>query len=110
MTAGSWRSPPLAGTQWGSISMTANDQYTIAGTTGTCGSSGDNGVATSADLNQPTSIHFGAGTHSGDVYIADTNNNRIQEVAAAGETQWGKIDVPPTTSTPWPAAPPAASG
>ena len=79
-----------SGTQWGSISMTANDEYTIAGTTGTCGSSGDNGVATSADLNQPTSIHFGAGTHSGDVYIADTNNNRIQEVAAAGETQWGK--------------------
>src|SRR5207247_2379045 len=63
-----------SGTQWGSISMTAGDEYTIAGTTGTCGSGGDGGVATSAELSQPTSIHFGAGAHAGDVYIADTGN------------------------------------
>jgi len=78
------------GTQWGSISMTANDEYTIAGTTGSCGTSGDGGLATSAKLNQPTSIHFGAGSHAGDVYIADTGNNRIQEINATGGTEWGK--------------------
>jgi RHS repeat-associated protein len=76
-------------TQW-NITMTADDEYTIAGTTGTCGTSGDGGVATSAELNLPTSIHLGAGSHTGDLYIADTGNNRIQEIAATAETQWGK--------------------
>jgi RHS repeat-associated protein len=76
-------------TQW-NITMTADDEYTIAGTTGSCGDSGDGGLATSAQLYLPTSIHLGAGSHASDLYIADTGNNRIQEIAAAGETEWGK--------------------
>src|SRR5260370_18385548 len=83
-------SAATTGKQGGNISMTANDEYTIAGTTGSCGTSGDNGLATSAKLTQPASIHFGAGSHAGDVYIADTGNNRIQEVAASGGNEWGK--------------------
>ncbi len=77
------------GTQWG-ISMTAGDLYTVAGVTGSCGASGDGGPAASADLNEPASIHFGAGSHAGDLYIADWQNNRIQEVAASGGTEWGQ--------------------
>ena len=46
---------------------------TFAGT-GTAGSSGDGGAATSAQLNNP----FGVSADiNGNVYIADTNNNRI---------------------------------
>jgi hypothetical protein len=67
------------GTQWG-IPMTAGDIYTVAGSaTGTSGSSGDGGLATSALLNQPEGITMDA---SGNLYIADTDNNRIQKVAA----------------------------
>jgi len=77
------------GTQWG-IAMTAGDLYTVAGVTGSCGASGDGGPAASAGLNEPASIHFGAGSHAGDLYIADWQNNRIQEVAASGGTEWGQ--------------------
>lgn len=44
------------------------------------GFSGDNGQATSALLNQPSGMAFDS---SGDLFIADTGNNRIREVAAA---------------------------
>jgi sugar lactone lactonase YvrE len=40
--------------------------------------SGDNGPATSAELNQPTGV---AVDGSGNLYIADTNNNRIRKVS-----------------------------
>jgi hypothetical protein len=53
---------------------------TFAGT-GVYGYSGDGGPATKAHLNGPT----GVGVDSmGDVYIADTLNNRLREVNAAG--------------------------
>jgi trimeric autotransporter adhesin len=75
------------GTQWG-ISMTAGDVYTIAGSaTGTSGSSGDGGAATSALLDQPRAVTMDS---SGNVYIADTDNNRIQEIPAASGTQRGE--------------------
>ncbi len=68
------------GTQWGT-SMTANDIYTIAGSSsGTSGHSGDNGAATSALLHSPNAVTLDS---SGDLYIADGANNRVQEVAAA---------------------------
>ena len=53
---------------------------TLAGT-GVQGSSGDGGVATSAQFNYPRGISVGI---SGIVYIADSNNNKIRMVASAG--------------------------
>jgi len=51
---------------------------TFAGT-GFAGYSGDGAAATSAQLNRPVSV---AVDHSGNLYISDSNNNRIREVDA----------------------------
>jgi RHS repeat-associated protein len=78
------------GTQWGSISMTVNDLYVIAGRTGEPALGTDAKSAITSDLDEPEGIHFG-GTSSEDLYIADTGNNRVQEIAgAAGENEWGQ--------------------
>jgi RHS repeat-associated protein len=78
--------PVEAGTQWGQ-SMSAYDIYTVAGNAaGTAGISGDGGVATAGFLNGPSGLSFSG---LGDMFIADANNNRIQEVPAASGTQWG---------------------
>ncbi|HUD39916.1 MAG TPA: RHS repeat-associated core domain-containing protein [Streptosporangiaceae bacterium] len=77
------------GTQYG-ISMTAGDMYVIAGRTGQCAVGDDAKVATQSDLDYPVSLHVGAAGHAGDLYIADTGNNRIQEIAGANETEWGQ--------------------
>jgi sugar lactone lactonase YvrE len=53
---------------------------TIAGT-GVAGYSGDNGPATSAKLNTPLGITLDS---SGNLYIADGNNNRIRKVDTSG--------------------------
>ncbi|MCY4587285.1 MAG: NHL repeat-containing protein [Bryobacterales bacterium] len=53
---------------------------TVAGT-GTDGFSGDSGRATSAQLNNPIGV---AVDSSGNLYIADTRNDRIREVDADG--------------------------
>ncbi len=53
---------------------------TIAGT-GQAGDQGDDGPAMSAELNGPQSLAIDS---SGDVFIADSLNNRVQEVTAAG--------------------------
>ena len=47
----------------------------------TAGNTGDGGQATSAELDQPTSVAFDA---FGDMFIADTANNMIREVNASG--------------------------
>jgi sugar lactone lactonase YvrE len=52
---------------------------TVAGK-GNPGHSGDGGLATQAELNQPTSVFVDA---SGDIFLADSGNNRIREVLAA---------------------------
>ncbi len=52
----------------------------IAGSA-TQGFSGDNGPATSAQLSNPTGV---AVDSAGNVYIADTNNQRIRKVSASG--------------------------
>ena len=49
---------------------------TVAGT-GAAGYSGDNGTATSAQLNGPSGVALDA---SGNLYIADANNNRVRVV------------------------------
>jgi RHS repeat-associated protein len=75
-----------SGTQWGA-SMSANDIYTITGSpAGTAGATGDGGTAGSALLSSPQGLALSS---AGDLYIADTANNRIQEVPAATGTQWG---------------------
>ena len=52
---------------------------TVAGN-GRYGFSGDGGPATNAELNTPTGVALNA---AGDLYIADSANNRIRKVAAA---------------------------
>jgi RHS repeat-associated protein len=77
----------VSGTQWGQ-SMTAGDIYTVTGSpTGVHGQSGDGGPAGSALLYGASGVQVDA---HGDLYIADDENNRIQEIAAAGGTQWGQ--------------------
>ena len=52
---------------------------TVAGN-GTSGSIGDGGPATAAELSSPDGVAVDA---AGNIYIADTNNNRIREVVKA---------------------------
>ncbi len=73
-------------TAWGQ-SLEGNDIYTIAGDAGDSGTSGDGGPALDADLNSPGGLTTDA---AGDLYIADTDNNRIQEVPVASGAQWGQ--------------------
>lgn len=77
------------GTQYG-ISMTVGDMYVIAGRTGQCALGNDNKPATQSDLISPVSLHIGAAGHGADLYVADTGDNRIQEIAGANETEWGQ--------------------
>jgi sugar lactone lactonase YvrE len=55
---------------------------TVAGN-GTKGYSGDGGPATSAELHYPDGVTVDS---AGNLYIADTNNNRVREVAAGTGT------------------------
>ena len=61
------------------VTASTGDISTVAGT-GVCGSSGDGGPATSAELWGPWGI---AVDGSGNIFIADTYNNRIREVTAS---------------------------
>jgi class 3 adenylate cyclase len=77
---------------------------TIAGT-GRAGFSGDGGPATSADLNGPQSIAIDS---AGDVYVADSQNNRVRRVdrrgiiatiAGTGQAAYGGDGGPATRAT-----------
>jgi RHS repeat-associated protein len=72
--------PKAAGTNWNQT-MTADDMYTIAGSSAaTAGNSGNGGAGTSALLDGPAS----AGTFSsGKLWIADTSNNQIRYVSGS---------------------------
>ena len=59
------------------ILASSGNIVTIAGT-GVAGFSGDGGAATAALLNLPTAV---AVDSNGNVYIADSNNNRIREIS-----------------------------
>lgn len=54
---------------------------TVAGVVVTPGYTGDNGPATSAQLNQPFGV---AVDSSGNLYVADTSNNVIRKVSTSG--------------------------
>jgi trimeric autotransporter adhesin len=75
-----------SGTQWG-ISMTAGDMYTVAGENASnCGTGADGKAATASDLNDPAGLAFDT---AGDLYVADSGNNRVQEVAVATKSGLG---------------------
>ena len=78
--------PATSSTQWGQT-MTAGDLYTVAGTCGSSGHTGDGAAATSALLHSPQGLALDA---NGDLYIGDFANNRVQEVAATTHSQWGQ--------------------
>ena len=61
--------------------VTSNGTLTVIAGNGLSGFGGDGGPAPSAQLNY---IHCIAVDNSGNLYIADTNNNRIRKVTAAG--------------------------
>ncbi len=63
------------------IRKVANGTITTVAGNGTAGYSGDGGPATSAQLAWPVGV---AVDTAGNIYIADTNNNRIRKVAANG--------------------------
>jgi len=68
------------------VTIQPGDIQTVAGTNGTAcgnplsGSCGDNGPASSAQLNAPFGV---AVDGSGNIFIADTGDNRIRKVTAA---------------------------
>jgi RHS repeat-associated protein len=75
-----------AGTQWGTISMTAHDLYDVAGSSsGASGTSGDGSKGPASLLYLPITVAVA----STGLYIADSANNRVQEVALTGHTEWG---------------------
>ncbi|GAB3625896.1 Serine/threonine-protein kinase PknD [Pandoraea terrae] len=59
----------------------ASGSITTAAGTGVAGFSGDGGSAASAQLNNPSAI---AANAAGDVFVADTANNRIRKIASSG--------------------------
>ena len=63
----------------GTIVTLAGSGFTLMNGDG--GFSGDNGLATAAELNYPRAVAFDC---SGNMYIPDTANNRIRKVAAVG--------------------------
>ena len=68
------------------VSIPAGNIQTVAGTNGTAcanplkGQCGDNGLASLAQLNSPFGVAVDA---AGDIFIADTYDNRIREVLAS---------------------------
>jgi hypothetical protein len=72
---------------------------TIAGN-GTAGYSGDGGPATSAELSAPSGVVVNA---AGDVFIADSKNNRVREVSPSGVITTfagiGSCSMPSTSSS-----------
>ena len=90
----------IADTYNNRIRKVSNGMITTVAGNGTAGFSGDNGPATSAQLSGPSGV---AVDSAGNLYIADTGNNRIRKVSngvittvAGGGTQLG--DNGPATS------------
>jgi hypothetical protein len=65
----------------GIITTVAGNGYVDPGGSGAGGYAGDNGPATSAELNRPLAVAFDAG---GNMYIADSSNNCVRRVSPLG--------------------------
>ncbi len=63
--------------------VSAGNISTVAGTPGSCGYSGDGGLATSAQLDDPYGVFVDG---SGDIFIADTDNCAVREVTGGNIT------------------------
>jgi len=67
------------------IRKVSNGLITTVAGTGTRGYSGDNGLATSAQLAYPAGV---AVDSAGNLYIADTSNSRIRKVSNGRSPPW----------------------
>jgi DNA-binding beta-propeller fold protein YncE len=76
--------PTASGEHLG-VEMTAGTLSVVAGD-GSAGESGDAQIATSAQLDDPQGV---AADPEGDLFIADTENCEIREVASHSATSWG---------------------
>jgi hypothetical protein len=74
------------GTFYG-VPMRAGDIYTIAGNGSRTGTSGDGGLATVAQFQDPTSV---AADHQGNLLIAAAASNRVRMVAESTGTFYGR--------------------
>ncbi len=70
---------PSSGTY--QIILTAQPPISTIAGTGTAGFSGDGGTATSAQINNPNKV---AADSAGNLFIADTSNNRIRKINTSG--------------------------
>ena len=78
----------LAEPQWGVIrKVDSSDSETVVAGVGALGYSGDGGPATSAELSYSQGVAVDA---SGDVFIADTSNDRVRMVATNTGTYFGQ--------------------
>ncbi len=69
------------------IRKVSNGVITTVAGNGTAGFSGDNGPATSAQLYNPIGV---AVDSAGNLYIADTDNNRIRKVSNGSDHHRGR--------------------
>lgn len=72
-----------SGTFFG-VAMTADRIYTVAGTTN--GLSGDGAAASAAQFSRPWSLAFDT---TGNLYVADFNNNRLRAICHTSGTYFG---------------------
>jgi len=70
----------ISGFNGARIRKVSNGIITTVAGTGNAGFSGDGGLATDAQISDPTGLAIDS---SGDIFIADTLNNRVREVLAA---------------------------
>ena len=86
--------PPAAG-GCRILRVTPDNIVSVVAGTGRCGFSGDGGPAASAELDNPNGIAFDA---AGNLYVADSYNNRIRRIDAHGviTTVAGNGNVNPT--------------
>ncbi|HVB05702.1 MAG TPA: hypothetical protein VNF07_05585 [Acidimicrobiales bacterium] len=68
------------------VAMTVGDIYDVVGT-GTAGYYGDGGYASSTPFNAPAGVAI---DQTGDVFVADTANNRIRMIPATSGTFYGE--------------------
>ncbi|HUZ21593.1 MAG TPA: hypothetical protein VMU75_13560 [Acidimicrobiales bacterium] len=82
--------PAVSGTHYGQ-SMVADDIYTIAGTGAACAAAtspcGDGAAATQAQFFAPAGIGV---DQAGDVFVADSRDNRVRFVPAVSGTYYGQ--------------------